>query len=218
MADSHPRAQRAGIVYVIFNEREPYLVKVGRTTKRAEERARELRTTGVPGRFIVAYDVYVNDAPTVESAVHSALVESRYVKDREFFTCGPKAAIDALLRAARGRTLVSPWADSEVELLPQIAARFSTVLKSTVTSIAMTVQDDAVVLRCAFRNWDNEITTIETNLASSGVTRSHCSRQNSRRGRTRTSSLLSTRSASRTARNSSRTTSMMTRSSPGMTS
>jgi T5orf172 domain len=40
---------RAGTVYVIFNEREPHLVKVGRTNKSAEQRVRELRTTGVPG-------------------------------------------------------------------------------------------------------------------------------------------------------------------------
>jgi hypothetical protein len=32
-----------------FNEREPHLVKVGRANKSAEQRARELRTTGVPG-------------------------------------------------------------------------------------------------------------------------------------------------------------------------
>lgn len=168
MADDRATLPRAGSVYVMFNEREPYLVKVGRTTKTPEQRARDLRTTGVPGRFIVAYDVYVNDAPAVETAVHDALAESRYVKDREFFTCGPKHAIDAVLRAARGRTMVSPWADSEVEMLTQIVARYSSVLKASVTSIAMTVQADAVVLRCSFKEWDNEVSIIETNLGFIG--------------------------------------------------
>lgn len=153
-----------GTVYVVFRETDPHLVKVGYTTKSAEQRARELRTTGVADHFVVAYDVFVNDARAVEKEVHAALADSRYVDDREFFTCGPKPAIDALLRAAEGRRMASPWSDAEVELLPQLAERYSTVLEPKLTSAALTVRDDGVVLRCSFKSWDGEISMAETNL------------------------------------------------------
>ena len=46
-----------GFVYILVNPAFPGYIKVGKTTKTPEERAKELSAaTGVPTPFIVAYD------------------------------------------------------------------------------------------------------------------------------------------------------------------
>lgn len=161
-------SDRAGTVYVVINDRDPYLVKVGCTKKSAEERARELRTTGVPSHFMVVFDLYVDDARAVEHAVHAELRDTRYEPDREFFTCGPKTAINTLLKHAHGRTMASPWSDTEVELLPKLVERYPSLLEPKLRSAAICVRDDGVVLRTVVRSWDEEVESIETPLGFIG--------------------------------------------------
>lgn len=92
-----------GYVYVMFNPAFPHLVKVGRTTRSTNERAEELYSTGTPGKFIVAYDVLVDDCVEVEAIVHRELEKYRYSQNREFFECGLNDAIKCLERTSRGR-------------------------------------------------------------------------------------------------------------------
>ena len=76
-----------GCVYILRNPAMPGLIKIGYTTRTAEDRARELYegALGVPKPFVV---VHINDCEEpreLEAAVHKRLAEYRINGNREFF-------------------------------------------------------------------------------------------------------------------------------------
>lgn len=81
-----------GYVYILSNEHMPGLVKIGRTTRLAQQRADELYQTGVPGPFRVEYDVFSPNCEELEAFVHSALTENRVSMVREFFAVSRQEA------------------------------------------------------------------------------------------------------------------------------
>ncbi|WP_414552269.1 GIY-YIG nuclease family protein [Anabaena sp. CCY 0017] len=74
-----------GFVYVLLNPSFPDQVKIGRTEKDSEIRARKLWTTGVPTPFLVIYDELVSDCEVVESHLHERFAAYRVNSCREFF-------------------------------------------------------------------------------------------------------------------------------------
>jgi len=94
-----------GYVYIMINTAFPDLIKIGRTTKSSDERASELYTTGTPGKFIVVYDVFVDDCVDIERQMHQTLADKRYSENREFFETKTKDAIQCLQNISKGRTI-----------------------------------------------------------------------------------------------------------------
>ena len=76
----------------------PGLLKIGRTDRQPEQRARELRTTGVPHPFVLEHYVAVQDSANAEAQVHKLLQTNggRMSSDREFFSVSLQDAIEAL--------------------------------------------------------------------------------------------------------------------------
>jgi hypothetical protein len=112
----------AGEVYLLHNcGMRQGLLKIGRTIKSAEDRAADLWTTGVPGRFEVLFAWHVDDAPTVERRLHERFSEYRYDDRREFFYVTPRRAITALLEEAGviplERDLIAEYADGLSKLI-----------------------------------------------------------------------------------------------------
>lgn len=75
----------AEIVYVLTNEREPGVCKIGRTSNDLAARIRQLYTTGVILPFELYYACEVEDGVAVERTLHEIFAESRIVPKREFF-------------------------------------------------------------------------------------------------------------------------------------
>src|SRR5260370_29156097 len=95
------RVDGPGEVYVLHNcGLQEGLVKIGLTDRTARIRAAELRTTGVPRKFLVLYSQRVSNAREVEKRLHERFAEYRYSDDREFFFISPNRAIKALIREA----------------------------------------------------------------------------------------------------------------------
>ena len=92
-----------GYVYIMINAAFPNLIKIGRTTKSSDERAVELYTTGTPGKFIVVYDVLVDDCVDIEKQMHELIADKRYAENREFFHASSKEAIEILQRISKNR-------------------------------------------------------------------------------------------------------------------
>jgi len=91
----------SGYVYVLMNPSMPNLVKIGKTTRDPEERAKELSsTTGVPTPFTVVYDGYFQSCTKAEQHIHLVLEEKgfRVSMNREFFEIPIKDAIDAVMQ------------------------------------------------------------------------------------------------------------------------
>lgn len=89
-----------GYVYIMINPSYSGVVKIGKTTKDPEERAKELSSaTGVATPFIVVYKHMFNNCHIAERVVHGILDEQGYrVNDsREFFSVDISTAIDIIL-------------------------------------------------------------------------------------------------------------------------
>lgn len=90
----------AGYLYALINPSLEGLVKVGRTGRDPTHRVRELSSaTGVPTPFLLAFDVFVDDAEAAESYLH-ALLERRGLRvsdRREFFDAPLNQVIRAML-------------------------------------------------------------------------------------------------------------------------
>lgn len=92
---------KKGFVYVMINPSYTGLVKVGKTTKEPEERARELSSaTGVATPFIVVYKRLFKNCDIAERIAHNILEDQGYrVNDlREFFSIDISGAIDVILQ------------------------------------------------------------------------------------------------------------------------
>jgi hypothetical protein len=92
------RAERhqIGFVYVQRNPAFPDLLKIGHSTRLAEDRAAELYRTQLPFPFEVLHRVAVSHSPAVEKAVHRMLAAHRVNPGREFFRVDPHTAEQAI--------------------------------------------------------------------------------------------------------------------------
>ena len=97
----------------------PGLVKVGRTTRRPDNRAVELSSsTGVASRFQLIYYVFVGNAVAGEHAAHEQLSRVGYRENeaREFFRIESKLAID-ILASLPNQIAVPPPGDETSDLV-----------------------------------------------------------------------------------------------------
>jgi len=91
---SQENTENKGFVYILINPAFTGFVKVGRTIKEPEIRARELSSgSGVPAPYAVAWDAFVKDFDQVEKLIHQQLAHTRSRHDREFFAIPLKSAI-----------------------------------------------------------------------------------------------------------------------------
>jgi len=89
----------SGYVYILTNPSyPPNLLKIGMTTRRASDRAREMfeGATGVPTRFKVVFEHPVSNCALAEQLVHSRLAHYRQIEYREFFEVELNEAIKVL--------------------------------------------------------------------------------------------------------------------------
>ena len=91
-----------GYVYVLMNPSMKNIVKIGKTEREPEERAKEFSsTTGVPTPFVVVYDCYFKSCSEAEIFIHTYLEHKgfRVSSSREFFEIPIKDAIDSVIKA-----------------------------------------------------------------------------------------------------------------------
>lgn len=77
----------SGYLYALANQSMPGIIKIGCTSRDPFERAKELRSTGVPTSFQVLIAVFTNDMKGSEAAIHTILESRgrRVDNGREFF-------------------------------------------------------------------------------------------------------------------------------------
>jgi hypothetical protein len=95
------RSSSKGYVYILVNPAFTGYVKIGKTTKDPDIRAREVSSsTGVPAPSAVAWDAFVSDCHLVERLVHLRLAHARARNDREFFAIPLREAVSVLAEVA----------------------------------------------------------------------------------------------------------------------
>jgi Meiotically up-regulated gene 113 len=92
----------------------PGYAKVGMSSRLAEDRARELGTTGVPEQFAVVHRMATSFPLAVERRAHAILAEHRPNPAREFFTVQPEQAIAAVQTAALQVAGIDAWTFQDV--------------------------------------------------------------------------------------------------------
>lgn len=90
----------AGYLYLLMNPSMPGLIKIGKTTRTADQRLKELgAATGVPTPFALVFEVWVHDCHRAEKYVHDLLSENRVAGNREFFNVASTVAIKIMMDA-----------------------------------------------------------------------------------------------------------------------
>jgi hypothetical protein len=124
-----------GFVYVLLNPSFPDQVKIGRTEKNSELRAKNLRTTGVPTPFIVIYDELVSNCEVVEQRLHSRFSAYRTSSDREFFRVPVREAIRALQEEASTHKIGATDSSNRVDVLLSLKQKYKSYLKPDIVAI-----------------------------------------------------------------------------------
>ncbi|MFF0870156.1 GIY-YIG nuclease family protein [Nonomuraea sp. NPDC003560] len=98
-----------GFVYAVSNRAIPEMVKVGFTTKPAEERARQLYSTSVPYPFDVEFRAATSHWRAVEAFAHQLLDTWRVNPRREFFAVTARDAIENVRDALLTENSIDAW-------------------------------------------------------------------------------------------------------------
>ena len=107
-------------VYILVNKDMPGLIKVGRTSGTASERAKKLsQSTSVPSPFEVVYEIPCDQAKQLERTMHRQLAQYRRPR-REFFECSVEYAIFLLEHYHLNILNNHPWNQKAKELLQKI--------------------------------------------------------------------------------------------------
>lgn len=106
-----------GYIYALINPSLHGLVKVGKTVKEPEIRAKEISSdTGVPTPFIVAYKVFVSDCDSAELHLHSLLQIKgfRINQNREFFNAPLDEIIGSMIELQNSSNFRLSSSDSKI--------------------------------------------------------------------------------------------------------
>ena len=140
-------AGKRGYVYILINPAFAGFVKIGKTTKDPEVRAREVSAgSGVPAPYAVAWAALVSDCDHVECMIHQQLAPARSRKDREFFALPLKRAI------AVASSIAAPFACEGEEPLP-LCVEDSAVatIRADASTVEVPSSDKAANLIAAWR-------------------------------------------------------------------
>jgi hypothetical protein len=148
-----------GFVYILINPALPGYIKVGKTTKTPEERAKQLSAaTGVPTPFVVAYDAPFADCDRAEVYIHT-LLETRGISrtpDREFFAVNLREAISLVMEAERNLERGSNGSDPSTAL-PASADRGPTLSAPVWLDILNQAEDHDYGLGDSLQNQDRAL-------------------------------------------------------------
>jgi hypothetical protein len=136
----------AGFVYVLINPAIPKLVKIGRTTRTASARAKELRGTAIPEDFVVVHDELVTDCESVEERLHQRFDNRRYRADREFFQISIREAVRGLIDESSEFIVPRIGSNGGVEVLPDLKRKYPSYLKLDFHSIKIIHRESVVYL------------------------------------------------------------------------
>ena len=92
----------SGCVYIITNRAfKKYYIKIGCTSKSAEERIKELYDTSVPEPFDIFATLVTPQYLLAENMMHKVFSDNRISESREFFYLLPSEALDQLTAIAK---------------------------------------------------------------------------------------------------------------------
>lgn len=116
-----------GYVYIMINPSYQDFVKIGRTNKNPDERARELSSsTGVATPFILVYKREFSDCVLAEKTIHDILEERgcRVNNAREFFRISIPDAIELIMNLPDTSSSFDYIVEDEIESIENLAQTY----------------------------------------------------------------------------------------------
>src|SRR5699024_4532816 len=109
--------REVGFIYALTNPAMPGFVKIGRSRRLAEDRAKELFKTGLPMPFDITCRALTSHPERTERRAHDLLNEYRTHPNREFFEVEPEQACDAIRHALLDSNGIEHWESDEPLIL-----------------------------------------------------------------------------------------------------
>lgn len=89
-----PGLPNYGWIYVAVTSTDPFIVKLGKTQKLPEDRARDLGNAGATKRLVMVWFAEVIDCVKAERAMHAPFVRLRVPGKRDWFQIPPKMGVE----------------------------------------------------------------------------------------------------------------------------
>ena len=148
--------EKVGHVYVMINPSMEGLVKIGRTSRTATMRAKDLQTTGVPKSFIVLWSEFVQDSDEVEETLHTMFADSRVNPRREFFKVEPRDAISALMEVALPHRFRLDEKSARLSIFTRLQEKFASLLRDDLSDVKIAQNEDGVYLETLRRPYQDK--------------------------------------------------------------
>lgn len=146
----------SGYVYILINDSFNDLIKIGKTTINAEERAKQLsKGSGVPTPFRVAYQLYVNNCDVTEKRIHDELNDYRINPNREFFKYPLYKAIN-LIQMLNGSQINGEEKYEALDILTELKDKFRDYINPKIVSARIYQTEDTVYFEQTVNIYGND--------------------------------------------------------------
>ncbi|MDG5852449.1 GIY-YIG nuclease family protein [Clostridium beijerinckii] len=135
----------SGFIYIMINDSFNGLIKIGKTTVDAEERAKQLsKGSGVPTPFRVASQLYVSNCDATEKKIHDELNDYRVNPNREFFKYPLHKAIDLIYMLNRTQQISWEEKYESIDILEELKEKFGEYINPKIISARIYQTEDTV--------------------------------------------------------------------------
>lgn len=146
----------SGFIYIMINDYYNGLIKIGKTTISAEERAKQLsKGSGVPTPFRVAYQLYVNNCDVTEKKIHDELNDYRVNPNREFFKYPLHKAIDLICKLNSTQVIVEEKYEA-IDILAELKEKFRDYINPKIISARIYQTKDTVYFEQTVYIYEND--------------------------------------------------------------
>lgn len=135
----------AGYVYILINSSFIDLIKIGCTTYKSEERAKQISSnTGVPTPFIVAFEMYVDDCKKFEKEIHKKLYDYRVSPNREFFRYPLHKTIELMYELKKQNYTAGQDKFEAINISQQLLDKYPSGINSAISSMKIIQTNERV--------------------------------------------------------------------------
>lgn len=134
-----------GYVYILINVSMPDIIKIGKTSRDSNARAKELSTTSLPTPFKVAYEIFSTDYDNLEKLIHEKLNDFRVNQNREFFRYPLNKAIE-LLQKLNLPNNSSVDSFQAIDITADLNIKYPNYLKEDIVSVRIVQPENRVWL------------------------------------------------------------------------
>lgn len=145
-----------GYVYILINESYINLIKIGSTSFKSEDRAKQLSTsTGVPTPFKVAFEMFVDNCKEFEKEIHKRLADYRVNPNREFFRFPLHKTIELMYKLKEEKASLNTIENQyeAIDITKELKQKYLNGIEPTISSLRLFQTDERVYFEVTKDNY-----------------------------------------------------------------